>query len=72
MTGTTSLHDADADARADRRRAALAGGLAGASGLAAAELLGLVLPGRPSPVTSVADRVVATMPDGPQATIDGA
>ena len=72
MTGTTSLHDADADARADRRRAALAGGLAGASGLAAAELLGLVLPGRPSPVTSVADRVVATMPDGPREALIGA
>jgi DMSO/TMAO reductase YedYZ molybdopterin-dependent catalytic subunit len=56
----------------DRRRAALAGALAALAGLVAAEVVGLVLPGHPSPVTFVADRVIAAMPDGPREALIGA
>lgn len=45
------------------RRAAGAGALAALAGLVAAEVFALVLPGRPSPVTAVADRVIAGAPD---------
>ncbi len=56
----------------DRRRTALAGALAALAGLVAAEVFGLVLPGRPSPVTFVADRIIAGMPDGPREALIGA
>ena len=50
----------------DRRPGASAGAVAALCGLAAAELVGLLLPDQPSPVAAVADRVIATMPDGPR------
>jgi DMSO/TMAO reductase YedYZ molybdopterin-dependent catalytic subunit len=56
----------------DRRRATLAGALAALAGLVAAEVFGLVLPGHPSPVTFVADRIIAGMPDGPREALIGA
>ena len=56
----------------DHRRTALTGALAALAGLVAAELFGLVLPGHPSPVTFVADRIVAGMPDGPREALIGA
>ena len=56
----------------DGRRAALAGALAALAGLVVAELVGLILPGRPSPVTFVAERVIAAMPDGPREALIGA
>jgi DMSO/TMAO reductase YedYZ molybdopterin-dependent catalytic subunit len=62
----------DRPARVDRRRAVLSGAVAAFGGLAAAELFGLVIPGRPSPVTFVADRVISTMPDGPREALIGA
>ncbi|MBI1377276.1 MAG: molybdopterin-dependent oxidoreductase [Frankiales bacterium] len=55
-----------------RGRATIAGAVAALAGLAAAELFGLVLPGRPSPVTAVADRVISAMPDGPREALIGA
>ncbi len=72
MTPTTSPPATDASGGADRRRATFAGALAAAAGLVAAELVALVVPGQPSPVTSVADRVVAVMPDGPREALIGA
>jgi DMSO/TMAO reductase YedYZ molybdopterin-dependent catalytic subunit len=60
------------DPAVDRRRATLVGALAALAGLAAAELFGLVLPGRPSPVTFVADRVIEAMPSGPREALIGA
>ena len=62
----------DVDDAVDRRRTALSGMLAALAGLVAAELFGLVLPGRPSAVTFVADRVVAGMPDAPREALIGA
>jgi DMSO/TMAO reductase YedYZ molybdopterin-dependent catalytic subunit len=53
----------------DRRRQAPAGALAAFSGLVTAEVFGLVLPGHPSPVAMVADRIIAAMPDGPRETL---
>jgi hypothetical protein len=62
----------DVEPGVDRRRTALSGALAALAGLVAAELVGLVLPGRPSAVTFVADRVVAGMPDAPREALIGA
>ena len=44
-------------------RATGAGALAALAGLVAAEVFALILPGRPSPVTAVADRLIAGAPD---------
>ena len=72
MTQTTEQLDAEAGARVERRRAALTGGLSALAGLVAAELFGLVLPGRPSPVTYAAQRVIDSMPDAPREALIGA
>ena len=66
MTTTTTPHDVGP------RRAALAGALAATAGLVAAELVAALLPGRPSPVSLVADRVIAAMPDAPREALIGA
>lgn len=58
--------DAHSDAALDPARAALLGAGSALTGLAVAELLGLVLPGRPSPVATVADAVISGMPAGPR------
>jgi DMSO/TMAO reductase YedYZ molybdopterin-dependent catalytic subunit len=50
-------------------RAALLGAVSAAGALAAAELSGLLLPTTPSPVTAVADRIVAVTPDGLRETL---
>jgi DMSO/TMAO reductase YedYZ molybdopterin-dependent catalytic subunit len=68
----TQIAETAVVASVDRRRAALVGALAAFAGLASAELFGLVLPGRPSPVTFVADRIIAAMPDGPREALIGA
>jgi DMSO/TMAO reductase YedYZ molybdopterin-dependent catalytic subunit len=47
-----------------RGRAALLGAVSALGALATAELSGLLLPATPSPVTAVADRIVAITPDG--------
>jgi DMSO/TMAO reductase YedYZ molybdopterin-dependent catalytic subunit len=54
------------------RQAAGAGALAALAGLVAAEVVALVLPGRPSPVTAVADRIIAGAPDSVRETLIGA
>lgn len=59
-------------AAASRGRAALVGALAAALGLVAAELLALILPGRVSTVSSVADRVISAMPAAPREALVGA
>jgi DMSO/TMAO reductase YedYZ molybdopterin-dependent catalytic subunit len=69
---TTTSEQPGVDIRVDRRRTASAGALAALAGLVAAELVALLLPGRPSPVTLVADRVIAVMPDGPREALIGA
>jgi DMSO/TMAO reductase YedYZ molybdopterin-dependent catalytic subunit len=69
---TQTAEPADGDVPVDRRHAAVVGAVAALAGLAASELFGLVLPGRPSPVALVADRVVAAMPDGPREALIGA
>jgi len=55
----------------DLARRALAGGAASLAGLAAAELVALVLPGSTSPTTAVAERVVELTPDGPREALIG-
>jgi DMSO/TMAO reductase YedYZ molybdopterin-dependent catalytic subunit len=55
-----------ADTSAPPRGGAGIGAVAALCGLAAAEVLGLVLPDRPSPVAAIADRVIAGMPDAPR------
>jgi DMSO/TMAO reductase YedYZ molybdopterin-dependent catalytic subunit len=57
------------EARTRPRGGAASGSVAALCGLAAAELLGLVLPDRPSPVAATADRVIAGMPDAPRETL---
>lgn len=57
---------------AARGRAALVGALAAGLGLVAAELLALVLPGRISAVSAIADRVIAAMPAAPREALIGA
>ena len=54
------------------RQATGAGALAALAGLVAAEVFALVLPGRPSPVAAVADRVIAGAPDGVREWLVGA
>ncbi|MCU1693708.1 MAG: hypothetical protein JWM64_2799, partial [Frankiales bacterium] len=54
-----------------RGRAVAAGLLAGGAGLAAAEVLGRLLPGASSPVLALGNRVVGLAPAGPRrAAID--
>ncbi len=68
-TDTGLLASADA---LPPRRAALAGAVAALAGLVAAEVFGLILPGRPSAVTMVADRVIAWAPDSLREWLIGA
>ena len=60
---TASVLHPIANGERSARQAAGAGALAALAGLVAAEVFALVLPGRPSPVTAVADRVIAGAPD---------
>ena len=69
---TQTAETLDVAAPADRQRAVLAGAVAALAGLAVAELFGLVLPGRPSPVVLVAERVIDAMPNGPREALIGA
>ena len=61
-----------AAASTDRSRATLVGAVAALTGLAAAELFGLILPGRPSAVSYAADRVISATPAGPREALIGA
>ena len=71
---TTQQPEAGAgdETRVQRRRGALVGAVGALTGLVAAEVFGLVLPGRPSPVTYAAQRVVDAMPDAPREALIGA
>ncbi len=71
-TGTLEADAGPAYAAPSRRRGALVGALAAALGLVAAELLGLILPGRVSAVSSIADRVISSMPAAPREALIGA
>ncbi len=70
MTATVDVERATGRSRS--RRAMLAGGVAAFAGLASAELFGLVLPGRASAVSAVADRVISAAPDGVREWLIGA
>jgi DMSO/TMAO reductase YedYZ molybdopterin-dependent catalytic subunit len=69
---TTTAPAEQGTAARSPRQAAAAGALAALAGLVAAEVFALVLPGRPSPVTSVADRIIAAAPDGVREWLIGA
>ncbi|HET7900769.1 MAG TPA: molybdopterin-dependent oxidoreductase [Candidatus Nanopelagicales bacterium] len=68
----TNLLDDPAMPAVRRGRAALVGGLGAALGLVAAELLALLLPGRVSVVSAIADRVIEAMPAAPREVLVGA
>ena len=70
MTGTDEL--VRTPSALSRGRATLSGAVAALAGLAAAELVGLVLPGRPGAVSYAADRVIAVTPAGPREAVIGA
>ena len=74
MTDAETLETDSGSAYAgpSRWRAAVVGGLAAALGLVAAELLALILPGRISTVSSIADRVISAMPSAPREALVGA
>ena len=63
---------ADAPPATSHGRATLSGAVAALAGLAAAELLGVFLPGRPSAVSYAADRVIAVTPAAPREAVIGA
>ena len=68
----TEVESAPARTAPPRRRGAVVGALAAVLGLVAAELLGLILPGRVSAVSSIADRVISSMPAAPREALVGA
>ncbi|MFN8147149.1 MAG: molybdopterin-dependent oxidoreductase [Candidatus Nanopelagicales bacterium] len=71
-TRTLEADAGPAYAAPSRRRGAVVGALAAALGLVSAELLGLILPGRVSAVSSIADRVISSMPAAPREALIGA
>lgn len=71
-TETLEADGTTAYAGPSRRRSAVVGALAAALGLVAAELLALILPGRVSAVSSIADRVISSMPAAPREVLVGA
>jgi len=72
VTQTAEPRETVAAVRVDRRRGALVGSLAALAGLVSAEVFGLLLPGRPSPVAYAAQRVIDAMPDAPREALVGA
>lgn len=62
----------DAQIVRDPARLTLAGGASALVGLGAAEVIGLILPGSPSPTAAFADRIIANTPDGLRESLIGA
>ena len=66
------MSEVETEAAPDVARLTLAGGASALVGLGAAEVVGLVLPGSPSPTAAFADRIIETTPDGIRETLIGA